>query len=76
MVQVSLKVRGEYGAGAELMWVKIWLSGGRRVLRAGRKDWKQKGEQSPGMLSNKAFTLGSERTPVISFLKEPDGGEL
>lgn len=23
MVQVSLKVQGEHGAGAELMWVKI-----------------------------------------------------
>lgn len=47
MVKVSLKVQGEHGAGAELM-LKPWLSGGsRRALRAGRRDWKQEGEQSP-----------------------------
>lgn len=75
MVKVSLKVQGHHGAGAELMWGKTLSGGSRRALRAGRRDWKQKGEQSPCIsMDNKTFTLGSEGRPVISFLKEPDGG--
>lgn len=69
-------MQGEHGAEAELMWVKNLTGGSRRALRAGRRDWKLKGEKSPCMLSHKTFTLGSQGRPVIYLRKEPDGEEI
>lgn len=72
MMKGSVRVQGEHER--ELSWcgLKTWLSGGgRRALGAGRRDWEQKGEQSPCMLSSKTFQLGKRRKACHLFHEGP-----